>query len=72
VARPSPDQLDHRLQAHHTGELSWPADAWFISGDLHGTRPQRLRLIGLLAAGELGMRQLVHRHDSESPGSGQF
>jgi hypothetical protein len=57
---------DHRLQSHHVGEVSWPADLWFIAGELHGTRPQRLRLIGLLAGDELGMRHLVTRSQPPS------
>lgn len=51
----------YRLKAHHLGELSWPEDTWFIAGELHGKRPQRLRLIGLLAGDELGVRHLVNR-----------
>lgn len=39
-------------------------DAWSISGEPHGPRSQRLRLIALLAGAELGMRQLVHRHNA--------
>lgn len=53
--------IDHRLQSHHVAELSWPADPWFIRGDLQGPRAQRLRLIGLLAGDELGVRHLVTR-----------
>lgn len=52
---------DHRLGSRHFGELSWPADPWFIAGELHGPRAQRLRLIGLLAGDELGIRHLVTR-----------
>ena len=52
---------DHRPRSYHVGELSWPADPWFIAGELHGPRAQRLRLIGLLAADELGLRHLVTR-----------
>ena len=54
---------DHRLQSLHVGELSWPAHPWFIAGELHGPRPQRLRLIGLLAGDELGVRHLVTRSE---------
>ncbi len=57
---------DDRLRSHHRGELSWPADPWFITGELHGPRPQRLRLIGLLAGDELGVRHLVTRTGSPS------
>jgi hypothetical protein len=57
---------DHRLGSSHLGELSWPADPWFIAGELHGPRDQRLRLIGLLAGDELGVRQLVTRTDGPS------
>lgn len=49
----------HSAHCSHTGELSWPADPWFIAGELHGPSGQRLRLIGLLAADELGVRQLL-------------
>ena len=52
---------DRRPRSYHVGELSWPADPWFIAGELHGPRAQRLRLIGLLAADELGLRHLVTR-----------
>jgi hypothetical protein len=52
---------EHRLRSHHLGELSWPADPWFIAGELHAPRDQRLRLIGLLAGDELGVRHLVTR-----------
>ena len=52
---------DHRPRSDHVGELSWPADPWFIAGELHGPRAQRLRLIGLLAGDELGLRHLVTR-----------
>ncbi len=52
---------ERRSRSHHHGELSWPADPWFIAGELHGPRPQRLRLIGLLAGDELGIRHLVTR-----------
>jgi hypothetical protein len=54
---------DQRPRSDHLGELSWPADPWFIAGELHGPRPQRLRLIGLLAGDELGVRHLVTRTD---------
>ena len=57
---------DHRPRSYHVGELSWPADPWFIAGELHGPRAQRLRLIGLLAADELGVRHLVTRTDASS------
>ncbi len=52
---------DHRLGGHHVGEFSWPGDASFLVGELHGARSQRLRLMGLLAGDELGVRQLVTR-----------
>jgi hypothetical protein len=52
---------DHRAFSYHLGELSWPADPWFIAGELHGPRGQRHRLIGLLAGDELGVRELVTR-----------
>jgi hypothetical protein len=40
-----------------------PTGAPFIGGELHGPRPQRRRLIGLLACDELGVRHLVTRTD---------
>jgi hypothetical protein len=49
----------HPANCSHAGELSWPADPWFIAGELYGPQDQRLRLIGLLAADELGVRQLL-------------
>lgn len=52
---------DHRAFSYHQAELSWPADPWFIAGELHGPRSQRHRLIGLLAGDELGVRDLVTR-----------
>ena len=61
---------DHRPGSRHYGELSWPADPWFIAGELHGPRPQRLRLIGLLAGDELGLRQLVTRTASTVDNTG--
>jgi hypothetical protein len=57
---------DHRVCSHHVGELSWPAEPWFIAGELHGARAQRIRLIGLLAGDELGVRDLVTRSDNPS------
>ena len=57
---------DHRAFSYHLGELSWPADPWFIAGELHGPRGQRHRLIGLLAGDELGVRELVTRTRSPS------
>ena len=67
---------DDRRRTVHRGELSWPADPWFIGGELHGPRPQRLRLIGLLAGDELGVRHLVTRTngsagDDTDPPSGR-
>jgi hypothetical protein len=53
--------IPDRHHSQHLAELSWPADPWFIAGDLHGACAQRLRLIGLLAADELGLRHLVTR-----------
>jgi hypothetical protein len=55
---------DDQRRSLHRGELSWPADPWFIAGELQGPRPQRLRLIGLLAGDELGVRHLVTRSHS--------
>ena len=52
---------DRRLSGHHVGEFSWPADASFLIGELRGVRSQRLRLMGLLAGDELGVRELVTR-----------
>ena len=57
---------DQRAFSYHLGELSWPADPWFIAGELHGPRGQRHRLIGLLAGDELGVRELVTRTRSPS------
>jgi hypothetical protein len=57
---------DDRRRSVHRGELSWPADPWFIAGELHGPRPQGLRLIGLLAGDELGVRNLVTRTDGSA------
>jgi hypothetical protein len=45
-----------------TTDRSLPA----LLPELHGTRPQRLRLIGLLAGDELGMRHLVTRSEPPS------
>ena len=55
----------HPTDRSHTGELSWPADPWFIAGELHGPPDQRLRLIGLLAADELGLRQFLTDRDPQ-------
>ena len=55
----------HPARFSHTGELSWPADAWFIAGELHGPYRQRVRLIGLLAADDLGIRQLLTNHQPQ-------
>jgi len=50
-----------RVRDDHIGELSWPEHPWFIRGELGGALPQRLRLIGLLAADQLTLRKEVAR-----------
>jgi hypothetical protein len=57
---------DHWLRAHYVAELSWPESAWFLVGELHGRRSQRLRLMGLLAGDELGVRELVTRRGDDA------
>jgi hypothetical protein len=58
---------DRHWHGHHIAELSWPADRWYMTGELHGPRAQRLRFMGLLAADELGIRELVHRPREDTP-----
>jgi len=43
----------------HDVELSWPQHARLIIGTLDGPREHRTRLLGLLAADELGLREIL-------------
>ena len=53
---------EHR--ANHDVELSWPLMPRLIIGSLTGPAPERTRLLGLLAADELGVRDLLDRPSS--------
>jgi hypothetical protein len=46
---------------HHDVELSWPLMPRLLIGTLRGTATERRRLLGLLAADELGVRDLLDR-----------
>jgi hypothetical protein len=51
----------HEHRGHHHVELSWPTHARLLVGQLRGPREPRRRLLGLVAADELGLRELLNR-----------